>query len=106
MKRLFTGIISFCISFTIGYQFCRLPSSQIPFHGEAFVGAALRNLFIYFCMYLTACIFFAVKYSQAQKMKFIINLLCFFIVTAIIGFIINRYILFWGIADRLRELNL
>jgi hypothetical protein len=47
MKRLFIGILSFCISFTIGYQFSRIPGSQIPFHGEAFVGDSVRNGLIY-----------------------------------------------------------
>jgi hypothetical protein len=95
MRKLFIGILSFCISFTIGYQFARISGSQIPFHGEAFVGDSVRNGLIYFSTYFFACLYFAIKYSHSQKTKYIIRLLCFFGMTSLIGFVINRYILYW-----------
>jgi hypothetical protein len=100
MKRAFIGVLSFCISLAIAYQFIVISASPIPVHGEAFVGDQIINALIYFIIYLSACLFFAIKYSSRHKTKYIICLLLFFGMTALIGFTINKY-LFGVYADRL-----
>jgi hypothetical protein len=97
VKKNFIFALSFCITVVIGYQFLKIPGSQVPrFHGEEFSGA--NELFIigliYCIAYFLVCIFFSIKYSHSQKVKYIIGIMCFFVVTSFIGFIINRYILF------------
>ena len=98
MRRLFIGVLSFCISIVIGYQFLRIPNSQTPrFLGEDTIAGSQIFLMgiTYYIMYFLACIFFAVKFSCSQKSEYVIRLLCFFGVTALIGFAINRYLLFY-----------
>lgn len=97
MKKIFIGIFSFCISAIVGSQFFMMSASQVPrFHGEEFAGGSesFIMLLIYCIVYIAACLSFAVKFSCSQKTEYIIRLLCFFGVTALIGFTIDRYILF------------
>lgn len=92
MKKFLFAILLFCISFVVSYQFVRIPASQIPFHGEAFVDDSILNGIIYFLLYTGACVIFAKKFSYHPKVKHIIYLVLFFSITSIIGFFINRYI--------------
>lgn len=94
MKRFLFAIVLFCISFAVSYQFVRIPASQIPFHGEAFVNDSILNGIIYFLLYTGACVVFAKKFSYHPKLTYITYLILFFSITSIIGFIINRHIYF------------
>ena len=97
MKKILIGIFSFCISAIVGSQFLRIPGLPAPrFYGEDYAGISelFIMLLIYCIAYITACLSFAVKFSRSQKIEYIVRLLCFFGVTALIGFSISRYILF------------
>jgi uncharacterized Zn-binding protein involved in type VI secretion len=96
VKTLFIGILSFGISLVIGLQFSMIPASQIPNCGEDCAGRSLIWGIIYILIYLAACIFFAIRFSRSQKMEYIVRLLCFFGVTALIGFMILGPILVAG----------
>lgn len=94
MKNFAVVGLSFLVSFAIAYQVIRIPASQIPFHGEAFVGAKLTNGMIYLVTYLVACAYFSIQYAKTCKAKYIFRLACFLGATALAGYAINRCIFY------------
>lgn len=72
LRHKFFYIIIFLASFTISYQFVRLPPSQISLRGEIFVEDSIRNGLMYLTLHTLVCFLFVKKFCDRPRFKYII----------------------------------